>query len=272
MSSYASVENKPATQPVIISSSTPTVPTPPSPVPTATLGQTSEKDKVILKVDPIQYYIKASFMITYILLLTTATITFIEAMRTENPIVRHILNLETCISIVAGYFYSLFLTQIETFGKGNAKEEWGDIIKTRYVDWSLTTPLMIIVLCAFLVNESGKKIKLPLLLLILLLNWIMLAFGYFGETEVISRTIAFVGGFVAFFGFIYLIFKNFVDMSLGYVKNSLFFFYLVAWTFYGLVYLLPVNHQNIALNFLDCVSKCFVGIGIWFYYTKLFVL
>lgn len=36
---------------------------------------------------------KASFVITYILLLTTATITFIEAIRTQVPYVRHILNL-----------------------------------------------------------------------------------------------------------------------------------------------------------------------------------
>ena len=54
-------------------------------------------------------YIKFSFMITYILLLTTATITFIEALRTNNPTIRHIFNLETCISLVASYFYLLFL-------------------------------------------------------------------------------------------------------------------------------------------------------------------
>lgn len=36
--------------------------------------------------------VKFSFMITYTLLLTTATITFIEAMRTNNSNVRHILN------------------------------------------------------------------------------------------------------------------------------------------------------------------------------------
>ena len=35
---------------------------------------------------------------------TTATITFIEAMRTKVPKIRHMLNLETCISVVAAYF------------------------------------------------------------------------------------------------------------------------------------------------------------------------
>ena len=35
-------------------------------------------------IDPLQYYVKVSYMITYILLLTTATITFIEAITTSS--------------------------------------------------------------------------------------------------------------------------------------------------------------------------------------------
>ena len=56
--------------------------------------------------------IKFSFTVSYILLLTTATITFIEALRTQTPYIRHILNLETAISVVAGYFYSIFVDKI----------------------------------------------------------------------------------------------------------------------------------------------------------------
>ena len=52
--------------------------------------------------------VKNTFSITYTLLLTTAVITFIEAIRTPNSKIRHILNLETCISCVASYFYSVF--------------------------------------------------------------------------------------------------------------------------------------------------------------------
>ena len=42
-----------------------------------------------------------SFTLTYILLLTTGTITLIEALRTKIPLVRHIFNLETVISVIA---------------------------------------------------------------------------------------------------------------------------------------------------------------------------
>ena len=58
--------------------------------------------------------VRYTFYITYALLMTTATITFIEATRTSNPQIRHILNLETCISIVAAFFYSMFIKKINT--------------------------------------------------------------------------------------------------------------------------------------------------------------
>ena len=70
-----------------------------------------EKEKEITKKKFI--YIKMSFTITYILLLTTALITFIEAMRTNIPVIRHIFNLETSISLVASYFYSIFVAKID---------------------------------------------------------------------------------------------------------------------------------------------------------------
>ena len=75
--------------------------------------------------------VKYSFYLTYAFLLTTATITFIEAMRTNIPKVRHILNLETCISIVAAFFYGMFMKKINTNDKINYK----DINVNRYVDW-----------------------------------------------------------------------------------------------------------------------------------------
>ena len=57
--------------------------------------------------------VKYSFYLTYAFLLTTGTITFIESMRTSIPKVRHILNLETCISVVAAFFYSQFMERIK---------------------------------------------------------------------------------------------------------------------------------------------------------------
>jgi hypothetical protein len=41
------------------------------------------------------------FTLTYVLLITTGTVTLIEALRTKIPLVRHIFNLETVISVIA---------------------------------------------------------------------------------------------------------------------------------------------------------------------------
>ena len=130
--------------------------------------------------------IKFSFNITYILLLTTATITFIEAIRTKNPVVRHVLNLETCVSVIAGYFYSIFTTQINTYEKTNTNINWKEITETRYVDWSITTPLMLLALCVVLSTEINVVVHLPIILLIVILNYAMLYAGYLGETKVLD--------------------------------------------------------------------------------------
>jgi bacteriorhodopsin len=228
-----------------------------------------QQDKSKSKEESAAYLVKATFMITYILLLTTATITFIEAMRTDNPLIRHIFNLETCISLVASYFYSVFVAQLEGFEKEKKPIDWATMTKTRYIDWAITTPLMLLVLCAFLANESKTTVHLSTISMVVLLNYIMLYFGYLGETGAMDRMSACIGGFVPFAGLYYLIYNAFIVTGEGINKYFLFPLYLVFWTGYGLVYLLDESYKNIAMNVLDCISKCFIGIALWIYYTNI---
>ena len=115
-----------------------------------------------------------TFHLTYVVLLTTATITIIEALRTANPMVRHILNLETCISIIAAYFYSVFLEKIK------GPYTWPEITKIRYLDWSITTPFMLLALCLAMTYNVGMHLNLSLILTIVCLNYLMLGVGYLG--------------------------------------------------------------------------------------------
>ena len=143
-----------------------------------------------------------SFYVTYILLLTTATITFIEAIRTQNPTIRHVLNLETCISLIAGYFYSVFVEKIDK--KENVNMDWNEITKTRYIDWCITTPLMLLTLCIVLGNNIKKPVYFSTFLSIVILNYIMLYIGYLGEQQQIERIYASIFGFIPFFGMFYI--------------------------------------------------------------------
>jgi bacteriorhodopsin len=231
-----------------------------------------EKTKLEKKANPVQYYVKFSFSITYIFLLTTATITFIEAMRTASPTVRHVLNLETAISVIAGYFYSVFLEKISAYEKEDKKIDWADISSTRYIDWSMTTPLMLLVLSLVLSENIGKKITLSLILIIIGLNYAMLYLGYLGEVGQMDKWQACGFGFIAFFAMFGLIYKNFVLPMYNLSNYVLFGIFVVIWAFYGVVYLMNETYKNIGMNILDCIAKCCVGLGLWAYFSKIIVL
>jgi len=206
-----------------------------------------------------------SFMFTYIALLTTGTICFIESIRTPIPMIRHIFNLETCISIVAAYFYYMFLEKLKT------RASWSEITTYRYLDWAMTTPMMLLVLCATLGYTIKRKVFLPILLVILVLNYIMLGLGYLGENNTIDKTVAWSTSFVSFFAMFSLIYYYYVRPKYSLSNSVLFWLYLVVWSFYGVAYVLDEESKNILFNTLDLISKCLIGLGLWVYFTRIVV-
>lgn len=212
-----------------------------------------------------------SFTLTYVLLLTTGTITLIEALRTKVPLIRHIFNLETVISIIAGYFYSKFIDRIkESFAKGKPID-WQEIIKTRYLDWAITTPLMLMVLINVIAHHNRRSPSIRVYFLIILLNYTMLYLGYRGEFTK-QNILYYIGSFLAFFVMFGLIFFLYVKPKYNTFNYALFFFFLIVWSLYGVVYKMDLKTKNITYNYLDLVSKCFVGIGLWVYFTNIFKL
>jgi bacteriorhodopsin len=203
-------------------------------------------------------------MLTYIILLTTGTITFIEALRTTTPQIRHIFNLETAISLIAGYFYSLFVTKIDI-----DNIDYAEISRMRYVDWAITTPIMLLVLTLVLGQNIKKHVKLIFFALILLLNYSMLLFGYLGEINILEKIEASILGFIPFILIFYLIYKTFIKGHKSIANNVMFGLYICIWSLYGVVYLFDEELKNICFNALDLIAKCFVGLGLWAYYTKI---
>jgi bacteriorhodopsin len=215
----------------------------------------------------VNNYVKQTFNITFIVLLTTGTITFIEAIRTQSPLVRHVLNLETCISIIAGYFYSVFMEKVNNTGEFF---DWKDITQSRYLDWAITTPLMILTLCIVLGSNLKKRLYFTTFLVLMFLNYCMLFAGYLGEIGYLHRLLANILGFIPFILMFSIIFILFVMPKFMLDNYILFFVYLFLWAMYGVVYLFNEEYKNICLNILDLIAKCFVGLGVWAYYTKIF--
>ena len=247
------------------------VPLPLVPKPTKDLSSHTLKDKEIMVSNPAQYYVKASFMITYILLLTTGTVTFTESLRTSNVQNRHMLNLQTCISVVSGYFYSLYLNQIDSSEKENSPIEWTYIMKTRYIDWAITTPVMLIVLCSVLATIANKKLLFSTMSSVIILNYIILIFGFVGEMGSLNKYIANLFSMSAFGMMFYMIYKNFIDIN-KLDSIVVYGFYFLVWAGYRISYMLDNTYKNIGFNVLDFVSKTLFGLGLWLYYSKLVTL
>ena len=213
--------------------------------------------------------VKNTFYATYVFLLTTATITFIEAMRTKDPGIRHILNLETCISVVAAFFYSKFVENMEK----EPETDYEKINKMRYTDWAITTPIMLLVLVlAFLYNTNQGSLAISQYVIILLLNYGMLGLGYMGEIGVMSKLVANGFGFAFFAGLFGYLYNNFVAKQYNFDNMLLFMVFFILWALYGVVYFFDEVNKNVSFNILDLFSKCFVGIFFWAYFTKIFKL
>ena len=222
--------------------------------------------------------VKSSFYFTYIFLITTGTICFIEALRNPVPQIRHIMNLETCISVVAGYFYGLFVEKINKAEK-EAKENQDEkneselplekINDMRYTDWAISTPLMLLVLCMVLGMENKKVVNFMPFVLILVFNFLMLGSGYIGELGKLPTIVANIIGFVFFilmYGTIWKVYMSGTKQT----KQSqvIFWLFVVLWALYGVFYQMPQLTKIFGYNILDLLSKAFVGIFFWFYLTK----
>jgi len=224
-------------------------------------------------------FVKSSFYFTYAFLITTGTITFIEAIRNPIPQIRHIMNLETCISIVAGYFYSLFIKEIETAEKdAKLKNKSNDeatlpikkINDMRYSDWVITTPLMILVLSLVLGYENKIAIKLSSLFILLVFDFIMLLSGYLGEVGTISRASGTIAGFVGLLLLFGTLWRTYMSGSKVTSQSKIVFgIYFVLWSLYGLAYQATESTKMLSYNILDLIAKAFVGIFFWLYLAKI---
>ena len=110
-------------------------------------------------------------------------------------------------------------------------------------------------------KEEAKSISI-----IVILNVLMLLFGYLGETRIINKSLSIIIGFVLFFINFKLIYK-YVD---GNKKNKkMFYFVFIVWSLYGVAALFNDVYKNISYNMLDIVSKNFYGIYIFYIILKL---
>lgn len=189
-------------------------------------------------------------------------------------LIRQLLGLELAVQAVEGAFYAWLYFNIHRVK---------NITPKRYADWVLTTPTMLVTLIAYIIylnsdkGEGNNNDSLSLLQIlrenatpiaqILGLNWLMLLFGYLGEVGVIPLVAGVALGFAPFIAYFYIIYERFVandTNNFNIIGNNtslkIYAYFLVFWSLYGIVAVLPYTLKNTIYNVLDLFAKNFFGL------------
>ena len=144
------------------------------------------------------------------------------------------------------------------------------INETRYIDWAITTPIMLLVLVlAFLFNNKEGAFSFSKYLVTLVPNFAMLGFGYVGEFRLMGRTTPNGLKFVTFAGMYCYIYIKRRSNNDNFLSYSLF---ALLWALYGVFYLFDSVSGNLGHSVLDLFFTCFAEIFLWAHYTEVFKL
>ena len=181
----------------------------------------------------------------------------------EYLLLKQLLLMEFIVQIVEGIFYVWLAFNISSVT---------NITRKRYWDWVLTTPVMLITLSSYMIyvrlKESSSLVypnftdlvteNMDTFLKIVLLNGMMLLFGYLGEIDVIHVSTSVIAGFLPFIAMFYLIYDKYARHTQS--GLTLFYYFLVVWSLYGVAAFLSYKWKNTFYNILDLFAKNFFGL------------
>ena len=185
-------------------------------------------------------------------------------LESKDEILKDLLRMELVVQIVEFLFYIWLIYYFNKVSK--------NITPFRYVDWGITTPLMLISLSAFLKHDGTTGERLSDFLSnnkgsvakIVILNSIMLLCGLMGELGYLSTYMAVGLGFIPFV----LNFKHIKDTFLpppkpkpeNKLKRVVFYWFVFFWSLYGVFATMNYTTKNTGYNILDIFAKNFFGV------------
>lgn len=208
---------------------------------------------------PPSWSLRQSFFLSYFVLMGYTIITLVEALRTPLVHVRNIMNVETTVSIVASLFYDMFTKEVS-----KEKVDFNRISEFRYMDWSITTPLILLAILLF--YNPQNPVNYLSYLIVVVLDWGMLLAGYWGERGVVSKQTGLWVGFLFFGAMLAFMYACCIDSKANHV---VFYIFAAIWSAYGINYMIENEElKNISYNTLDVISKALFGVGLWLFYGK----
>lgn len=181
----------------------------------------------------------------------------------ELLLLKQLLLMEFLVQFIEGVFYIWLAFNISTAA---------NITRKRYYDWSITTPVMLITLSSYLIylkiKETGSSAipdffdvlnaNYATFFKIVMLNAMMLIFGYLGEINLLPTSTSVIAGFLPFLAMFYIIYNSYAKYT--YSGMLLFTYFFIAWSMYGVSALFNYKWKNVFYNILDLISKNFFGL------------
>ena len=224
-------------------------------------------------------YLHLSLKVSVVVQVISMVIQFFPMFMSVPPaymILKQLLFLENIVQVVQGSFYAWLVY--------NIKNET-NITSKRYIEWAICYMIFLRTNNENIetmqniddIEKTQKQIDIfsilrensAVIITIVVLNALMLLFGYLGETNVIPIVWGVLIGFIPFTIYYYLIYNNFVksDTNTSNTQSNinttilkLFLYFVFFWSLYGLIGFLPYYVKNTLYNIIDLFSKNFFGL------------
>ena len=220
----------------------------------------------MVSIELLKNTVKFSLLVQVITGIITLNGLFIDLPTKDRPL-KTINKLENVVQLIEAIYYTYIVYTI-------SKLDLDKVVRLRYLDWFFTTPIMLISTIMFMEYKRRDEIKEEQLDFkefysknksaiskIVFFNFMMLLFGFLGETEILDKYLSVSIGFI-FFGLtfreVHKFTKN-ID-----INKKIFTIVIILWGLYGVAAMLEPLEKNISYNILDMFSKNFYGLYIYY--------
>lgn len=178
----------------------------------------------------------------------------------NDEILKDLLKVEVFVQVIEFVFYVWLIYYFSKVSR--------NITPIRYLDWAITTPLMLITLSAFLNHDGSTPTRLvdflsnhagPMVKIVLL-NASMLLFGLIGELGYLDKYVSTALGIIPFALNFKYIKETFLPSDDDKFKNAVFYWFVFFWGLYGVFAVTSYTVKNTGYNILDIFAKNFFGL------------
>jgi bacteriorhodopsin len=201
----------------------------------------------------------ASLLIQFIVGIIDYLAIQIEVTSTDE-LLKDLLRVELVVQTIEFIFYIWLIFYFNQVSR--------NITPFRYLDWAITTPLMLITLSAFLNHDGNTTSRLSdfltnhteSIIKIVLLNAAMLLCGLIGEFGYLNPYMSTALGFIPFTINFKYIKDTFLPSSEDTFKTAVFYWFVCFWALYGVFSVMNYTIKNTGYNILDIFAKNFFGL------------